>query len=439
MSTHDSQRPDAPPAQGWAWAAPVAMEYRETEPLEYHRLYRGVQGFRWWKSLIVLLLAGAFYILMTLVLGLVFGVLLSFTDPEYLLGLADGSVDVLDTQRPMSVLLALVSIALMIPCVVLAMLVMGVRPTGRVWSVAGKIRWGFLMRTAGIAVLAVVVMNLTGVVLEIVLNPSSLSESVEIAAAPGFDSRAALLSLVFIITLVPLQAAAEEVAFRGLLMQVIGSWLRSTWFWILLAVAVPALVGGIYVTSGIDGLIEYGLNTLIVATVIFAIAAVLRWKTGSPFIAVALPTLLFAVMHIYDVWGMLVVSLMGLVAAWLTWRTGGLEAAVAIHVVNNLVAFGFMTAGFGGETAQTESAAGPGSLVGEVVGLSLFTWLVLRSFRKGGYGRTRIDLMQVPVPPQPAPVATPLVSEPAVETAPQPTTDVPPAQAPSEHREGPQS
>ena len=342
------QPPAGQAPAAWAWAGqPQPMRTVETEPLEYHRLYRGVQGYRWWKPLIVLFLAGVFYLLMSLVLGVLFVPIMMAWDPGYATGILDGSVELLDTQRPVSLLVNLTSIIVMIPSVILAMLVMGFRPTSRVWSVALRIRWGLLGRVTGIAVLSVIAMNLAGIAFEFLLDPTLFSAP-PVDSAAEFDSSAALLSLLLVLILVPFQATAEEVVFRGLFMQVLGSWLKNPWF------------------------------------------------------AILIPSVGFALAHIYNVWGLLAVGLMGAVAAWLTWRTGGLEAAIAIHVINNLVAFGFMAAGFGGETAQTEDAGGPGAFVGEIVGLSLFIWLVVRTFRKHGYGRTRIDLKLEPAPVVPA-------------------------------------
>ena len=357
-------QPGAPAA--WAWAQPQQSRTVETEPLEYHRLLRGVANYRWWKPLLLLLLSGVYFGILTVLLTVIFIPLMMVLDPEYASDLASGSAELLDTQRPVSLLLSLLSIIIMIPAVVLAMLSLGMRPVGRVWSVAARMRWGLLARLTGAALLAVVVMNVAGIAVELALDPVSLSEPVE-AGGAGFDARAAVVSLILVLLLVPFQAAAEEVVFRGLFMQVLGSWLRSPWFGILI------------------------------------------------------PSVGFALAHIYNFWGLAAVGLMGGVAAWLTWRTGGLEAAIAIHVVNNLVAFGLMTAGFGGETAQTADAGGPGSVVGEVVGLGLFIWLALRIFGRGGHGRTRIDLQQVPVvptvaqaPSAPHPAAAP---PPAVDAA----------------------
>lgn len=372
------QPPALPAAQApaaWAWAGqPQPMRTVETEPLEYHRLYRGAQGYRWWKPLVALFLAGVFYLLMSIVLGIIFVPIMMAWDPGYAAGILDGSVEILDTQRPVSLLVNLTSIIVMIPSVILAMLVMGLRPTSRVWSVALRIRWGLLGRVAGIAVISVIAMNLAGMAFEFLMDPSYFSAPpADADSGAEFDSSAALISLLLVLILVPFQATAEEVVFRGMFMQVLGSWLKNPWF------------------------------------------------------AILIPSVGFALAHIYNIWGLLAVGLMGAVAAWLTWKTGGLEAAIAIHVINNLVAFGFMAAGFGGQTAQTEDAGGPGSVVGEVVGLGIFIWLVMRTFRKHGYGRSRIDLLRVPVPP--GEWVPQVASEPAQASAQASASETPEAQA----------
>lgn len=334
--------PAEPPQYAWARPA-VQLQQVETEPLEYHRLLRGVQNYRWWKPLLLLLLSGVYFGIFTIIVSVAFLPLL-LQNPDYLNGVTTGTGAALDTQVPVSVLLSLVSILIMIPAVILAMLTLNMRPNGRVWSVAARIRWGLLGRLSLVALLAVVVMNVAAIGFEIALNPASLNDPAPTAAAADFDWTAAWTSLVIVILLVPLQATAEEVVFRGLFMQVLGSWLKSPWFGILI------------------------------------------------------PSIGFALAHIYDIWGLLSVGLLGVVAAWLTWRTGGLEAAIAIHIVNNLIAFGFMTFNVGGETAQVEQTGGVGSLIGSVVGYALFIWLVIRVFRKHGYGRTRIDMVQIEVP-----------------------------------------
>lgn len=352
--------PQSAPQPGvpqYAWALPPQVFVPvETEPLEYHRLYRGAPKYAWWKPLVVLVLAASIYMVFNIGYSLLLIPALMAFDPTYLNDAVIGGISpVLDTQHPWSLVLSMGTIILMIPAVLLAMLCMGIRPLGRVWSVAGKIRWGLLGRTLLAALAGVVVMNGVGILVgELAARIANLpaAEAQPAFERADFSVTAAITSAILVLLLVPFQATAEEVVFRGLFLQVLGSWMRSPW------------------------------------------------------LAVGLSSVVFASMHIYDIWGLLAVGLMGLVAAWITWKTGGLEAAIAIHILNNIAAFGFMTAGLSAETGQVESSGGGEALIGEAAGLAVFAWLTLRAFRKHGYGRERIDTVLRAVPAAPAyPVA----------------------------------
>ena len=129
-----------------------------------------------------------------------------------------------------------------------------------------------------------------------------------------------------IVALVPFQSAAEEYLFRGWLLQAFGTWLRSPW---------PGVV---------------------VQAVLFAAAH--GWGT---------------------VWGFADLVVMGLLCGWLTVHTGGLEAAVALHVVNNVSAFG-LAAAFGGLAVDETMADAPWQLVlVDVLVMLAYTWLVARA------------------------------------------------------------
>ncbi|MDR0782697.1 MAG: CPBP family intramembrane metalloprotease [Propionibacteriaceae bacterium] len=93
--------------------------------------------------------------------------------------------------------------------------------------------------------------------------------------------------LVVVLITTPFQALAEEVVFRGYLMQALGSVVRNVWFPIIGTALVFAIFHGVQ-------------NP---------------WLFGSRFV-------------------------FGILAGILVWRTGGLEAAVMIHIINNLFAFG---------------------------------------------------------------------------------------------------
>ena len=98
----------------------------------------------------------------------------------------------------------------------------------------------------------------------------------------------------------PLQAVAEEIFFRGYLMQALGSLVARPWFGIVISAVVFALLHGLQNPP------------LFVDRLAF-----------------------------------------GLLAGWLVWRTGGLEAGIAAHVVNNVFAYG--VAGFTTSIAQLKA------------------------------------------------------------------------------------
>lgn len=330
------------------WARPASeVQWQQTPPLEYHQLYRGAARYRWWKPLLALILAGLYYLTLSVVFILPAMLVYALTQGADLLSVDLNVLALPDTQNPWSIFVSLSSIVLMIPAVWLAMLSTGLTPTGRGWSVALRMRWGWIWRTVWPAIVCLVVMNAIGIALELTLNPSVVTSE---PPAVEIDVTLALISLLLVFLLVPLQATAEELVFRGMFMQSIGAWL-----------------GGIKGEGGVARLLR------------------------GPWIPILVPALAFGFSHIYNIWGFFAVIAMAIAAGWLTWRTGGLEAAISLHVVNNLVAFVFMAMGSGGETGQSEDAGGPGGLIGQVIGLALFCWWVDRSFSRRDGRRTRID------------------------------------------------
>ena len=411
LSSDQHEDPETPapasaaPAPQPAWARQaVEVQWEETEPLEYHQLLRGVPRPRWWKPLVGLLLGVLYYLTLSTGFTLVMFSIAAATASGPLTQQDMLVLATPDTQRPLSMVTALGSIALMIPAALLAMLSVGLSPVGRLWSVALRIRWRWIGRAILPAFVALLVINAVGIGLGLLLAPS---ENQLAAEPPGFDANAALWSVLIILLLVPLQSTAEELVFRGAFMQAIGAWRNRVWFVIVLAVGLPLAALSFYLSGGLSGLLEKGSNVLIVGALVFGAATLMRWRTGSPLVAVALPSFVFAFAHIYEIWGMLSVASMALVAAWLVWRTGGLEAAITLHVVNNIVGFLMMTLAFGGETKQTAEGGSAISLLASVLGQVLFAWWIDRDFKRVDGRRTRIDRVQKLVPVVPARPAAP--------------------------------
>ena len=85
-----------------------------------------------------------------------------------------------------------------------------------------------------------------------------------------------------------------------------------------------------------------------------------------------------------DPWVVADLSVFAAAAGALTWRTGGLEAAIALHVVNNVVAIGssLLLGGFEQGFIDSETAGSPGQFSGSLVVQGIAVWLLWRQAAK---------------------------------------------------------
>jgi membrane protease YdiL (CAAX protease family) len=192
-------------------------------------------------------------------------------------------------------------------------------------SVLGRLRWRLLPSFTLYALLTLGV---------------SLAVSLALAVAGGWEVSGPVAAygwlLVVVILTTPLQSAAEEYVFRGYLSQAVAGWVRDP-------------------RSG-------GILAALVTATLFSFAH----------LPADLPT--FTQFFV-----------VGLAASAAVWLTGGLEAAIALHAVNNVVIF--VLAGALGEdvVAGTESdAAGVPwfDVALTIVALAAFVTLVARSRRR---------------------------------------------------------
>jgi membrane protease YdiL (CAAX protease family) len=142
-------------------------------------------------------------------------------------------------------------------------------------SVVGGFRWRWLLRCLLVVVPLWALYTLADLLLD---RPS-----------PDRPAEWVLL-LVLVVVMTPFQAAGEEYFFRGWILQNVGSWFKR-----------PML-------------------SLVSGTVVSAVA--FSAAHGSP-----------------DPWILGSLAIFAISCCVLTWRTGGLEAAIAIHAVNNIAAF----------------------------------------------------------------------------------------------------
>lgn len=216
----------------------------------YHRLAREAPGYRWWRLPAAVGVAALGY--MTLVSPL---------------RLATGNL----TAEPARYAVALLTTALLTPAVLLGVAVAHPAHLRHLVGVAGHVRWGLLGRSFAVSAGCFAASS----AVLVWLGPDRSGRD------PHVDATALAMAAVTV-GLVGFAAAAEEIVFRGLLLQLCGTWLSS------------------------------------------------------PTLALVLPTLAFVFAHDYDWWGRLDVALFGIGAAVVVMWTGGLEAAVAMHTANNL-------------------------------------------------------------------------------------------------------
>ena len=247
--------------------------------------------------------------------------------------------------------LLLVAIGAVIPVVLFAVWAIDRRPVGTVSSVVGRLRYGWLGVCLLVA-LPTVVLTIGLSIVALVLTDAG--DAAEVGSWAGWGSLAA--SMAMLIVLVPFQAGAEEYVCRGWLLQAVGGLVRRPW----LAIAPQAIL----------------------------FAAAHGWGTA---------------------WGFADLVFFGAVAGWLTIRTGGLEAAIGLHVMNNVIALG-LAAAYGMLDSDQTAADSPWQVVVvDVVLLSLYAWVVLWLARRRRIATVTPAAEIAPPEPSPAPLAAQLV------------------------------
>ena len=288
-------------------------------PVEYHLIHRaGAWGDKGWARPVVgIICVGLGFLLVPALLaaGFVVALVLSGETSENAINrIADT-----DNVTPLVLAFLNVSLASLIPvCLLLTWLLHRLRP-GWLSSVRPRLRWRWMTLCFGLAFLA-----LLATVVVAALLPSA-GEAGDVRGELNDWTSTTRDFVLVIVLLTPLQAAGEEYAFRGYLTQAFGGLFRSR----AAAVVLPALL--------------------------FAFAH------GAQDAPIFIDRLAF-----------------GLVAGVLVITTGGLEAGIAMHVLNNFLAYGFALAYSDMTTALNPSDGTwwqlPVTLTQSLAFLGLATW-----------------------------------------------------------------
>lgn len=310
--------------------------------------------YRWWKPVIGLavLVVGVLLLApMVLVPVLMAGLALQGDDP--LGDLASGMT--LDRVTPAAMLYLDLSLASAV--LVTWLVVRFVHRLRLRWliSVGPGVRWRFLWGCVGLAVVAVAAQMLVGMLL-----PTASTDPAPHGLKAVTGTTVAYFVVFWLTT--PLQAMGEEYAFRGYLQQAVGS-----------------LVAGLGGEAG-------------------------RVRRLAPYVAILLSAGAFCAAHGVQNFPLAADRFaFGLLAGYLVHRTGGLEAGIALHIVNNLVAFSLSTLTGGVADSVTTTTVSWWNLPLTVVQNGLFLVLALWWARRCGVRR----LTAPPEPEEPEEALSP--------------------------------
>jgi membrane protease YdiL (CAAX protease family) len=298
-------------------------------------------SYAWWRPVLgLVVVALGMVVVAPLALLPVLAVGVSLEGGDFWDNLADAAS--LQTVGPSALLYLNLTLGSMVLVTWLVMRVIHQMRPRWLASVVPRIRWGFLAVCLGLSVAALVAQLVVSLFLPASANPEPD------ASVNDFTVQTALLAVVVLVT-TPLQAAGEEYVFRGYLLQAFGALLRNGW----VAIAGSALLFGL--------------------------------AHGAQNFPLFFDRFFF-----------------GLVVAWLVVRTGGLEAGIAMHVLNNFLAFGFALAFSDlAETLNVSEISWWNILVTLTQSLTYAALVVLVARRMGLQTRTRPPAgpPYAPVPP----------------------------------------
>lgn len=226
---------------------------------------------------------------------------------------------------PITFLANSLSLGLLVPLTFLLSRLVG-QKGGWISSVVGGIRWRWLMKCFAVSFVAVAALVSFTILLE-------GWENQELALRSGW-----WWLLIGIIVVTPFQAAGEEYLIRGVLNRSVASFIPAR--------MVGAVLGA--VVSSIVFMLIHGAG---------------------------------------DIWLNITYFSMGMLFSYLAWRTGGLEAAIAMHVANNLVVMLLLPFQDIGQIFDRSEGAGDATALLQVGLLALAGVVIVRMARRSGIER----------------------------------------------------
>lgn len=233
----------------------------DKEISDFITLPRTFEKYRWYKPILIFIIGFILMIIFQLLIEEIFS---GFYGHDFVDNLMNGGYEVLNNT--VAELFSDLEIIIMIPALYLASKIVRERPFSSYISTSG--RWNFKLYLKALAI---------PLVLFIVFNAIDAA-----ITGPEGTFQFSLLYLIVLIIFLPLQCIAEELVYRGFLMQAFGSWFKI------------------------------------------------------PVVAIILQSVIFTISHGYNTFGLVEIFVSGIVFGFFTWKTNGIEVSSALHTANNL-------------------------------------------------------------------------------------------------------
>lgn len=228
---------------------------------DFITLPRTFEKYRWYKPIVVFIIGFIAMLVFQIVVEEIF---INVYGLEFVNHMTNGGYEVLNNA--LGEFFSDLQVIVMMPALYIASKIVRDRPFSSYISTSG--RWNFKLYLKALAI---------PLVLFIIFNAISAA-----ITGPEGTFQFSLTYLIVILVFLPLQCIAEELVFRGLIMQTLGSWFKI------------------------------------------------------PIVTIVLQSIIFAVAHGYNTFGLVEIFVSGLVFGFFTWKTNGLEVSSALHTANNL-------------------------------------------------------------------------------------------------------
>lgn len=202
-------------------------------------------SYRWYKPLLVALLGTIFYFILA---GILTGVCLVWYGTDNMQDLlvnVETIYESMDTYSGPGALLSLGTLAVMIPSLFFATLIVRDRPFSSYSSSVGGWRPGLFVKCLLLAAAAYG----AAFGINVIVDPGSIASEGILFDVPGF---------VVLTIILPFQCMAEEYIFRGFLMQTFGAWFRLPVLAIILQSVIFA-IGHSYNLTGVIAIFISGI------------------------------------------------------------------------------------------------------------------------------------------------------------------------------------